>query len=114
MSLSKRLTILFPLPAGTTAIPSATQSAVAGTTDPTVHEYAAVQITQIPGYTSWVSKNGAAAVAQTTIPAEASGSDDETYDVTYVANQASITVNYVDYFGNTISQVLSLRVIMMM
>ncbi|ANK61423.1 hypothetical protein BSQ39_12400 [Loigolactobacillus backii] len=86
-------TVSYTVPTGATAIPQAIQSAVAGTTNPSVHEYAAVPVTQIPGYTSWVSINGAAAVAQTTISAAASGYDDENDVVTYVANAQTATVS---------------------
>ncbi|WP_158231945.1 MBG domain-containing protein [Pediococcus damnosus] len=80
----------------------ATEASTIDATKETAKGYDAVNVTQIPGYTSMVSINGATAAAMTTIPAVAAGAADETDVVTYVANQASITVNYVDYFGNPI------------
>lgn len=95
------------LPDGTTGdfstqTQTATEASTTAATADAAKGYSAVTVTQVPGYTSMVSVNGADPVAMTTIPAVAAGAKDETDAVTYVANTAAITVNYVDYFGNTI------------
>lgn len=82
---------------------TATEASTKEETKDAVYGYAEVPINQIPGYTSMVSVNGAAAVAMKSLPAEDAGAEDETDVVTYVANQASVVIHYQDYFNNTIA-----------
>ncbi|MCT4397123.1 hypothetical protein NR458_01370 [Pediococcus ethanolidurans] len=90
------------LPNGTTGdfsiqTQTATEASTEDATKDAARGYAVVAVTQVAGYTSYVSVNGAVPVAMKSIPAEDAGATDENDIVTYTpASDTTATISYVD------------------